>query len=70
MNQIKFSTCSFICQRYRPGDNEGILSVFESTTTCYCLSNHSKVEAIPFSALSKDTTSKIARRRLIFTLSV
>jgi len=37
----------------RPGDSEGTFSV-------YYQSNHSKVEAIPLSALLKDTTSELA----------
>jgi len=42
----------------RPGDSEVTFSVFESSqaATCYYQSNHSKVEAIPLSALLKDTT--------------
>jgi len=36
----------------RPGNNEG---------TCYYHSKYSKVETIPLSALSKDTTSELCR---------
>jgi len=35
----------------RPGNSKVTISVFESTVTCYYQSNHSKVEAIPLSAL-------------------
>jgi len=49
----------------RPGNSEVIFSVFESS--CHLMSNHSKVEAIPLSALPKDTTSELW---LIFTLSL
>jgi len=38
----------------RLGDSEGTFSA----ATCYYQSNHSKVEAIPLSALPKDTTSE------------
>jgi len=40
----------------RSGDSEVTFSVFESSCHCYYQFNHSKVEAIPFSALPKDTT--------------
>jgi len=45
----------------RPGDNEVTFSVFkENCYVFYYQSNHSKVEAIPFSAKPKDTTSELA----------
>jgi len=40
----------------RPGDSIGTFSVFQAATYYY-QSNHLKVETIPLSALSKDTTS-------------
>jgi len=45
----------------RPRGGEVTLSVFESNATCYYryLSYHSKVEAIPLSALPKDTTREL-----------
>jgi len=43
--------------------SEVTFAVFESATTY--LSNHSKAEAIPLSAMPKDTTSELAD---IFTL--
>jgi len=43
----------------RPGDSEETFSVFESSCHGYNLTNHSKVEAIPLSALSMDTTSEL-----------
>jgi len=50
----------------QPGDSEGTFEILESR--CHLLlgyqSNHSKVEAIPLSALPKDTTMPI------FTLSL
>jgi len=47
---------------HRPEDSERTVSVFESSCHlgCYYQSNHSKVEAIPLSALPKDTTSEFA----------
>jgi len=39
----------------RPRDSEGSFSVFESSCHSYYLSNYSKVEPIPLSALPKDT---------------
>jgi len=46
----------------RPGDSKGTGSFWFSrqAATCYYQSNHSKVEAIPLSALPKGTTSKLA----------
>jgi len=46
-----------------PGESEAIFLFFEliKATTCYYQqSNPSKAEAIPLSALSKDTASKLA----------
>jgi len=37
-----------------------IFLVSSQAVTCYYQSNHSKVEAIPLSALLKDTTSELA----------
>jgi len=54
-------TCSFICQEVpRPGDSEEIFLVFELSCYLYFQSNHSKLEAIPLSALLKGTTSELA----------
>jgi len=44
----------------RPGDSEGTFWSSSLATTCYYQSNHTKVEAIPLSALPKDTTSYLA----------
>jgi len=44
----------------RPGGNEVTFSSSSQAVSCYKQSNHSKVEAIPLSALPKDTTSEIA----------
>jgi len=45
----------------QPGDSEETFLVFESSYTCYYKSNHSKVKAIPLSALPrKDTTNELA----------
>jgi len=44
----------------QPGNSEVTYSVFDSAATCYYKSNRSKVEAIPLSALPKDTTSELA----------
>jgi len=44
-------------------DQETAMGHFRSSSqaaTCYFKSNHSKVEAIPLSALLKDTTSELA----------
>jgi len=43
----------------RPGESKGTL-IFKSDATSYYHSNHSKAEAIPLSALPKDTTSELA----------
>jgi len=40
----------------RPGDSEVTFLIFESLPPVTTMSNHSKVEAIPLSALPKDTT--------------
>jgi len=49
---------SFICQGTSTRRSEVTFSVFESSyhLLTYYQSNHSKVEAIPLSALPKDTT--------------
>jgi len=39
---------------------KGPLRSSNQAATCYYLSNHSKVEAIPLSALPKETTSELA----------
>jgi len=44
----------------RPGDSEVTFLVFEPNCHLLLHSNHSKVEAIPLSALPKDTTSELA----------
>jgi len=44
----------------RLGDSEGAFRSSNQAATCYYQSNHSKVEAIPLSALPKDTTSELA----------
>jgi len=44
----------------QPGDSEVIFSTSSQATICYYQSNYSKVEAIPLSALPKDTTSELA----------
>jgi len=44
----------------RPGDSEVTLRSSSRTATCYYLSNHSKAEAIPLSALPKDTTRELS----------
>jgi len=44
----------------RPRDSEGPLPSSSQAATCYFQSNHSKVEAIPLSALPTDTTSEVA----------
>jgi len=47
----------------RKVDNNTIdyrLPIDSSNPACYYQSNHSKIEAIPFSALPKDTTSELA----------
>jgi len=44
----------------RRGDSERAFSVFELSCPGYYQSNYSKVEAIPLSALPKDTTSELA----------
>jgi len=41
-------------------DGETAKGLFWYAATCYYQSNHSKIEAIPLSALTKDTTSKLA----------
>jgi len=53
----------------RPRDSEVTLWYSSQAATCYYLSNHhSKVGAIPLSALPKDATSELAG--LIFALSL
>jgi len=42
----------------RPGVRERTFRFSSQATTCYYQSNHSNVETIPFSALTKDTTSE------------
>jgi len=49
----------------RPGLSEVIFSVFESSCHLLHQSNHSKVEAIPLSALPKDTTSELAGLKML-----
>jgi len=44
----------------RPGGSELTFWVFESSCHLYYQSDHSKVEAIPLSALPKDATSELA----------
>jgi len=46
----------------RPGDSKGAFLVFKLSCQLlfYYQSNHSKVEAIPLTALPKDTTSELA----------
>jgi len=53
---IIHGTCSFIDCQSTSTDSEGTFSVFESSCHLY----HSKVEAIPLSALPKSTTSELA----------
>jgi len=43
----------------RPGDSEVTFLFSSQAVTCYNQSNHSLVEAIPLSALPKDTTSEL-----------
>jgi len=49
-----------IAKKTQPGNSKETISVFELNCLCYYQSNHSKVEAIPLSALPKDTTGEIA----------
>jgi len=54
-------TCSFTCQESSRLDLEIAKRPFWSSNqvaVCYYPSSHSKVEAIPLSALPKDTTSE------------
>jgi len=51
---------SFICQGTSTRRAKWPFRSSIQTATCYYQSNHSKVEAIPFSALPKDTTGKLA----------
>jgi len=44
----------------RPLDSEVTFSVSSQAAICYFQSNHSKVEAIPLSALTKDKKSELA----------
>jgi len=44
----------------RPGDSEFTFSVSSQAATYFYQSNHSKVEAIPLRALSKNTSQRIA----------
>jgi len=45
----------------QPGDSQVTFSASSSqAATCYYQSNYSKVDAIPLSALPKDTTSELA----------
>jgi len=59
-NLLGLGTHLFVKVR-RPGDSEAFRSSSQAAT-CYYQSNHSKIEAIPFSVLLKDTTSKLAGR--------
>jgi len=43
----------------RPRDSERTFSMLSQAATCYYQSNHSKMEAIPLSALPKDTASEL-----------
>jgi len=52
-------TFSFICQGTSTRKQRSDFSVFEKAATCYYQSNQLKVEAIPLSALPKDTTSEL-----------
>jgi len=52
--------CSFICEWSRPGDSEMTFAVFRVKLPPVTTSLYSKVEAIPLSALPKDTTSELA----------
>jgi len=54
----------------RPGDSEETFLVFESSFHPYYQYNHSKVEAIPLSALPEDEASKLAGLSSQFTLSL
>jgi len=51
---------SFICQDTSTRRQQVTFPVFEQAVTCYYQSNHSKLEAILLSALSKDTISELA----------
>jgi len=44
----------------QPGDSEGTLRSSSQAVTYYYQSNHSKVEAIPLSALPKYSTSELS----------
>jgi len=60
---MKLCTCSFICQgtsTRRQHRDVFSLRVKLPPVSCYTLSNHSKVEAIPLSALLKNTASELA----------
>jgi len=43
----------------KPGDSKVAFAVFKSSCHLYYWSNHSKAEAIPLSALLKDTTNEL-----------
>jgi len=51
----------------RPGDSA---VTYRQAATCYYQSNHSKVEAIPLSALPKDTISELTGCRPISTVTL
>jgi len=51
---------SFICQDLDQETAKGPFRSSSQAATCYYQSNYSKVEPIPLSALSKDTTSELA----------
>jgi len=53
-------TCSIICQCTSTRSQRRFRSSSQAATYCYYQSNHSKVQAIPWSALPKDTTSELA----------
>jgi len=54
-------TCWFICQGTSTRrQQKDLFDLPSQAATCYYRSNHSRLEAIPLSALPKDTTSELA----------
>jgi len=65
MGRIRYS---FICQGVpRPGDSELPFLSSSHAATCYYQSKRSKIEAIPLSALLKDTTSEFTDLQYLHT---
>jgi len=57
---------------HRPEDSEGTFSVFESNCQLFLPANHSKIQAIPLSALPKDITGgpRLVLHSIFFKLNV